>query len=54
MHHGSVVQDSPIRHVGEEMEMTKVEMEEEVEEEAEETCHPLLEGIQKSEVTGQS
>ena len=52
-HHGSVGQDSPIEHLGGEMEM--MEMGEEVEEEEEEeTYHLLPEEIQKSEITEQS
>ena len=51
--HGSVDQDSPIKHMGEEAGMTEAEAEAE-EEEEEETHHPLLEEIEKSETMGQS
>ena len=53
MHHGSVGQDSPTEHQGEEVEMMKTE-EEEVEVEVEETRHLLLGETQKSETMGQS
>ena len=51
MHHGSVDQDSPIEHLGEETEMTETEVEVEEEEEA---YHLLPEEIQKSETTERS
>ena len=54
-HHGSVGQDSPIEHLGEETEMTEMEEMEETEEaEAEEVCHLPPEEIQKSETMGRS
>ena len=48
MSHGLVGQGSPIEHLGEEAEMMETEAEEE------ETCHLLLEEIEKNETTGQS
>ena len=53
MRHGSVGQDSPIEHLGGEVEMTETK-EEEAEEEAEEARHLLPEEIQKSEIMEQS
>ena len=49
MCHGSVGQDSPIEHLGEEMGMTETE-----EEEEEEAHHPLPEETWKNETMGRS